>query len=59
MNCFTEYCHENLPYSKSPSASGNLSHSVKESIKAKRIKLLEGIDTDYYKMIKSTIKMEK
>jgi hypothetical protein len=36
-----------------------MSHSISESIKAKRIKLLEGIDTDYYKMIKSTIKMEK
>ena len=33
--------------------------SPSESAKAKRIKLLEGIDSDYYKMIKSTIKMEK
>ena len=28
-------------------------------VQAKRIKFLENIDKDYYKMIKSTIKMEK
>jgi hypothetical protein len=49
--------NDSLPYSKAQSV-GSMA-SGKESGKAQRIKLLEDIDIDYYKMIKSTIKMEK
>lgn len=35
------------------------SHHSQHSEKAKRIQLLEDIDSNYYKMIKSTLKMEK
>ena len=40
-------------------SNGKPSAGDDEPAQAKRIQLLENIDKDYYKMIKSTIKMEK
>lgn len=49
--------YEELPSLKAPSLPENTESKPTPSSKAKRIQLLEDVDSNYYKMIKSTIKM--